>query len=385
MNLRARRRILESNAKPQGVAIEIAGRSLVNFCSNDYLGLASDPRMVEALRDGAVRYGVGAGAAALLSGFSEAHAQLAHALAEYTHRDSALIFSSGYLANLGVLAGLMGHHDYVFEDRLNHASLIDGVRLSRARHHRYPHGDVAALRGMLEKAPESSRFIVSDTVFSMDGDIAPLREIAQLAQEFSARFIADDAHGIGVLGEGRGTLTHARLTQTDVPVLIVTFGKALGTAGAAVLGSRELIDELTQCARTFIYDTALPPAIAHTTTAALRLIVTDKGLHARLFSNIQLFKEGLRHFKLPQSLSDTPIQPLIVGDENPALELAARLRDKGYYVRAIRPPTVPAGTSRLRICLSAAHTPAHIEGLLNALAQHRDLFTDIADDKRSAH
>jgi 8-amino-7-oxononanoate synthase len=377
------RRTLESNAKPQGVAIEIAGRTLINFCSNDYLGLASDPRLVEALRDGASRYGVGAGAAALLSGYSEAHEVLARALADHTQRERALIFSSGYLANLGVLSGLVGRHDHVFEDRLNHASLIDGVRLSRAHHHRYAHGDVKALQRLLTSTSQGSRFIVTDTVFSMDGDLAPLRDLAKLAKEFSAQVIADDAHGFGVLGDGHGALAAAQLTPNDIPVLVVTFGKALGTAGAAVIGSHDLIDELIQQARTFIYDTALPPAIAYATTAALGLIANDRSLHTRLHSNIQLFKQGLRHLNLPASTSTTPIQPLIVGAEEPALALAADLRERGYYVRAIRPPTVPAGTSRLRICLSAAHTATHIEGLLQALKHHRELFIDLTHAARS--
>ncbi len=362
-----RTRTLEVRDAAVGPTMAIGGSPLVNFCSNDYLGLANSPVVRAAAIAAVERYGVGAGAAALLSGWTSAHHELAAGIADYLQRDRALLFSSGYLANLGLLAALAGRHDEIFHDRLNHASLIDGVKLSGARSTRYRHADVADLEGRLEAAQGTRRLVVTDGVFSMDGDCAPLRDIARLASAYDALLVCDDAHGFGVLGDGRGLPAALGLTQREVPLLVVTFGKSLGTAGAAVVGRADLIDCLQQNARTFIYDTATPPAMAAATSAALGLLRQDGSLLARLNANIACFHAGLRRIGIAVPASLTPIQPVVLGDDARTLAAAQSLRDDGYYVRAIRPPTVPEGTSRLRICLSAAHTEAQIDGLVGAL------------------
>jgi 8-amino-7-oxononanoate synthase len=369
------RRSLEANAAPQGTTIRVGSESLLNFCSNDYLGLAAHPRIGEALHEGALRYGVGSGAAALLSGHSAAHAMLAEELARATGRERALIFSSGYLANLGIFSGLVARTDTVISDSLNHASLIDGVRLSRADNRRYPHADMAAATAVLKDTAESPQWLVSDGLFSMDGDLAPLPQLAELAHRHQAILVCDDAHGFGVVGDGRGTLAHYKLDMNNVPLLVVTFGKALGTSGAAVIGPSLLIEMLLQRARTFIFDTAPSPALMHATRVALTMTLGDEeGIRSRLSANIRLFKAWRKSAGLPVPVADTPIQPLWVGDEQRALFIAAKLRAAGFYVRAIRPPTVPAGTARLRVCLSAAHEPAQIEALTDALQVHRTSF-----------
>ncbi len=366
---RLRTRTLEVRDADVGPAMSIAGHPLLNFCSNDYLGLAGSPVLRDAAIAAIERYGVGAGAAALLSGWTLAHQELATPLADHLQRDRALLFSSGYLANLGVLSALAGRHDEIFHDRLNHASLIDGVKLSGARSTRYRHADPADLERRLQAAQGARRLIVTDGVFSMDGDCAPLRDIARLARAHEALLICDDAHGFGVLGGGRGLPAALGLTQEEVPLLMVTFGKSLGTAGAAVVGRADLIETLQQHARTFIYDTAAPPAVVAATSAALGLLQKDSSLPDRLAANIEHFQAGLRHLGLPVPASRTPIQPIVLGDDARTLDAAQSLRERGYYVRAIRPPTVPEGTSRLRICLSAAHTEAQIDGLVDALRQ----------------
>jgi 8-amino-7-oxononanoate synthase len=364
-----RTRTLEVRDAGVGPERASAGRPLVNFCSNDYLGLASSTVLRDAAIAAVERYGVGAGAAALLSGWTVAHHELAIGIADYLQRDRALLFSSGYLANLGVLAALAGRHDEIFHDRLNHASLIDGVRLSGARSTRYRHADTADLERRLQAAQGARRLVVTDGVFSMDGDCAPLAEVARLARAHEALLVCDDAHGFGVLGNGRGLPAELGLTQQEVPLLVVTFGKSLGTAGAAVVGRADLIESLQQNARTFIYDTACPPAVAAASSAALGLLRQDASLVTRLAANIAYFHAGLRRAGLAVPASRTPIQPVVLGDDARTLAAAQSLRERGYYVRAIRPPTVPEGTSRLRICLSAAHTEAQIDGLVGALQQ----------------
>lgn len=368
-------RTLEANAAPQGTEIEIRGQRLLNFCSNDYLGLANHPLVRAAAIDGVKRFGVGAGAAPLLSGYSHAHALLAEQLANFLKRERALLFSSGYLANLGVLAGLVARQDTIFHDKLNHASLIDGVRLSGATHVRFTHGNLESLDDKLAAVSIGQVWLVSDGVFSMDGDLAPLPALAALATKHRGILICDDAHGFGVLGNGAGTANHYGLDETNVPIVIVTFGKALGTVGAAVLGPAVIIENLIHAARTFIYDTALPPALAHATSTALTLVQSDPSICDRLFANIKYFQAALRAHDCPIPSSITPIQPLIVGDTNAALLTSARLRDKGLYVRAVRPPTVPKGTARLRICLSAAHTTAHIDRLIDSLCATKSLWS----------
>ena len=364
-----RLRTLEALQGAQGSDIELGGEALINFCSNDYLGLANHPRVREAMKRAVDRYGAGSGASALLSGRSLAHVELEAALAAAVGRERALLFSSGYLANLGVLAALVGRHDRVYHDRLNHALLIDGVKLSGAVHHRYPHADTHALAAELGTAPAAAaKWVVTDGVFSMDGDVAPLPALAAICAQAGATLICDDAHGFGVLGAGRGTAAHCGLDASAVPLIVITFGKALGTAGAAIAGPADIIEYLVQTARTFIYDTAPPPAVAAATHEALALALDDPTLRTRLESNVEYFRAGLRARGLPLSTSTTPIQPVLLGSDRRALAAAASLRARGLYVRAVRPPTVPEGTARLRICLSAAHDTDQIDRLLDGLA-----------------
>ncbi len=346
----------------------VGGCRLLNFCSNDYLGLANDERITAAAKQAIDDYGVGAGAAGLLSGWSDAHHALAEDLASFLGRDRALIFSSGYLANLALLATFGSRHGEIFHDKLNHASLIDGVHLSGARSTRYRHNSLEDLDARLSASVSQSKIVVTDTVFSMDGDLAPLTGLSSLAKRHGALFICDDAHGFGVLAGGRGALVDAGLTQEDVPLVMVTFGKALGSAGAAVVGRADLIDQLLQAGRTFIYDTAIPPALAVASSTALRLLLTDPTLVAKLDSNVRYFTHALAAAGLPATRSSTPIQPVVLGEDAAALAASAALREAGFYVRAVRPPTVPIGTARLRICLSAAHTENQIVQLVTALS-----------------
>jgi len=366
---RQRARTLDERSSATGPVVRFGARTLVNFCSNDYLGLAAHPALRDAAMQAISHYGVGAGSAALLGGWTEAHRDCATRVARFLNRDRALLFSSGYLANLGTLASFAGRHDEIFHDKLNHASLIDGVRLSGARSTRYRHGDVDDLARRLAASTAELKIIVTDGVFSMDGDRAPLLALAGLARAHGALLVCDDAHGFGVLGGGRGLLAECGLTQDDVPLLVVTFGKALGVSGAAVLGPDTLIESLLQRARTFIYDTAMPPALPAACSAALDLIAADAGYLTRLQANIARFRTAVAAAGLVPPASTTPIQPIVIGDDEPALAAAAALAEAGYYVRAVRPPTVPEGSSRLRICLSAAHDFAQIDGLVDALAR----------------
>ncbi|HMM74541.1 MAG TPA: 8-amino-7-oxononanoate synthase [Gammaproteobacteria bacterium] len=366
---RARARSLDVRMNAAGPVVRYGARSLVNFCSNDYLGLAAHPAVREAAVRAVAHYGVGAGSAALLGGWTEAHREFALRIARYLRRDRALLFSSGYLANLGTLASFAGRHDEIFHDKLNHASLIDGVRLSTARSTRYRHGDPEDLARRLAASTAAHRIVVTDGVFSMDGDCAPIAALARLARAHDALLVCDDAHGFGVLGGGRGLLAECGLTQDDVPLLVVTFGKALGVSGAAVVGREDLIEALLQRARTFIYDTAMPPALPAACSAALDLIESDAALVARLQANIAHFRAALLDAGLTRPASTTAIQPIVLGDDARALAAAAALEAAGYYVRAVRPPTVPEGSSRLRVCLSAAHEPAQIDGLVGALVE----------------
>ena len=360
------RQILEGR---QGVQLRIDGRDYLSFSSNDYLGLASHPRLIEALRDGAERFGVGSGAAHLITGHSYAHQALEEDLAEFTGRPRALLFSTGYMANLGVVAALAGRGDCVFEDRLNHASLIDAAQLSGAKLVRYPHNDMSALQKKLAQTETGERLIASDAVFSMDGDCAPVAGLAGLAAQHDAWLLVDDAHGFGVLGrQGCGWLLEQLPEVPDNVVLMATFGKGLGTFGAFVAGSEELIETLIQQARTFIYTTAPPPALAWATRTALQLVRDGDDLRGRLRERVTRFRSGAAELGLPLMASDTPIQPLLVGDSGAALALSQTLREQGILVTAIRPPTVPKGAARLRITFSARHTPAQVDRLLEALA-----------------
>lgn len=365
-HLYRRRPLLEA---PQGPEVVVDGESLLAFCSNDYLGLANHPQVIAALRAGAERWGVGGGASHLVIGHSGPHHQVEEALADLTGRPRALLFSTGYMANLAAVTALVGRGDTVLEDRLNHASLLDAGLLSGARFGRYLHNDPASLATRLAKA-EGDTLVVTDGVFSMDGDLAALPELCEVAQRHGAWALVDDAHGIGTLGaSGGGIVEHFGLDQGQVPVLVGTLGKACGTAGAFVAGSEELIETLIQFARPYIYTTSQPPAVACATLAALQLVREEGWRRELLHTLIQRFRRGATALGLDLMLSATPIQPILVGDSARALALSAALRRRGILVTAIRPPTVPAGSARLRVTLTAAHREAHVDLLLDALAQ----------------
>ena len=359
------RQVLES---PQGVDVVVNGERYVNFSSNDYLGLASHPKVIEALADGARKWGAGSGAAHLVSGHSLPHHALEEELAEFTGRARALLFSTGYMANLGAVSALLGRGDSVFEDRLNHASLIDAGILSRARLKRYGHADASELVTQLDATDSGSKLVVTDGVFSMDGDLAPLPKLAQACQQKDAWLMVDDAHGIGVVGpHGRGSLEHFNLNTEAVPILVGTLGKAFGTFGAFVAGSETLVESLIQQARSYIYTTALPAAVAEATRESLRLIQAEGWRREKLQHLVKRFRQGADESGLPLMDSFTPIQPLLLGDTDRALMVSQRLREQGFLISAIRPPTVPEGTARLRITFSAEHEDVHVDRLLNAL------------------
>ncbi|MCG6865892.1 MAG: 8-amino-7-oxononanoate synthase [Thiogranum sp.] len=354
---------------PQGVVVSIDGRDYLSFCSNDYLGLANHPQLIAAFKEGVDRFGVGSGAAHLITGHSYAHQALEEELAAFVGRPRALLFSTGYMANLGVVTALTGRGDEIFEDRLNHASLIDAAALSTAKLVRYPHNDMQALQQKLSASRARQRLIASDGVFSMDGDCARLVPMQALARQSDAWLLVDDAHGFGVLGEqGQGWCVDQLGAGTDNLVLMATLGKALGTGGAFVAGSEALIETLIQQARTFVYTTAAPPALAWATRAALRLVQAGDGLRERLLRNIDYFRRGAAELDVPLMASETAIQPVVVGAAGAALALSAALRQRGLLVTAIRPPTVPQGASRLRVTLSASHSIEQLDRLLGALA-----------------
>ena len=354
----------------QGPVMCIDGADLLSFCSNDYLGLANHPVIVKAMQDGAQRWGVGSGAAHLVNGHTAAHHALEEELAEFAGYPRALLFSTGYMANLGVVGALLGHSDRVFEDRFNHASLLDAARYSGARLVRYAHDDMADLRQRLHSSGHCERLIATDGVFSMDGDIAPLPELIDIARQAQAWLLIDDAHGVGVLGAGgRGSLEHCSVNETGTPILMGTLGKAFGTFGAFVAADEDLIETLIQHARTYVYTTALPAAVAEATRASLRLVREETWRREKLRGLIARFRAGAVQLGLQLMASETPIQPLLVGEASHALQLSERLRACGVLVPAIRPPTVPEGTARLRITFSAAHDDVHVDRLLSALEQ----------------
>ncbi|MBN7797879.1 8-amino-7-oxononanoate synthase [Parahaliea mediterranea] len=358
-------------ASAQGARVRVAGRELLNFCSNDYLGLAAHPKVVESLRRAAAEYGVGSGASHLVCGHSAPHHALEEALADFTGRPRALLFGSGFAANTGTLAALLRAGDTVLQDRLNHASLLDGGLHSGARLRRFAHNDLDDLARKLERAPEQAdgaTLVVVDGVFSMDGDVAPLAELAALTRERDAWLMVDDAHGFGVLGAtGAGSTEAAGLGEAEVPVLMATLGKALGTAGAFVAGSEDLVEALLQLARNYIYSTAMPPAIAAAALTALQLLREEAWRRDHLRDLVERFRRGAAQLGLPLAEVHGPIQPLHVGEPDVAMALSAALRERGALVGAIRPPTVPAGTARLRVTLSAAHSEADVDCLLDTL------------------
>jgi 8-amino-7-oxononanoate synthase len=362
------RRVVES---AQGVETRIDGRTLLSFCSNDYLGLANHPAIREAFAGAAADFGVGSGAAHLINGHSRLHEDCEKRLAEFTGRERALLFSTGYMANLSVPCALLGRNDLVYQDRLDHASLIDGARLSGAKLCRYRHADLAQLERLLRAAPAGRRkLVMTDGVFSMDGDCADLAALGGIAARHGARLMVDDAHGFGVLGErGAGLLEESGLNQDQVAILVATLGKALGTAGAFVAGSEELVETLIQQARPYIYTTAAPPAIAAATLCALDIVERETWRRTRLRDTIEFFRARAATLGLELMPSRTPIQPLVVGDNLRALQIGDALFEQGFHVSAIRPPTVPEGSARLRITLSVAHSEEQVGRLLEALAR----------------
>lgn len=358
------RRIAES---PQGIHLQIGGRKVLNFCSNDYLGLANHPAVVQAFKAGVDRYGVGCGSAHLICGHSAAHHALEEELAAFTGRDRALLFSTGYMANMGVISALIGRGDTVFEDRLNHASLLDGGLLSGARFNRYAHGDVSHLNANIETA-KGRKLIVTDGVFSMDGDFAPLGSLSETAKNHDAWLMVDDAHGLGVIGEqGRGIVDYYGLGQDDAPILIGTLGKAFGTFGAFVAGSDVLIETLIQKARTYIYTTALPAAVAEATRTSLKIVVAESWRRDKLKLLSERFRQGAQQIGLQLMPSSSAIQPVLIGDSQSAVDISNALLNEGLLVSAIRPPTVPQGSARLRVTFSAHHEEQHVDRLLAAL------------------
>ncbi|WP_240669032.1 8-amino-7-oxononanoate synthase [Dyella sp. M7H15-1] len=352
--------------------VEVGGQRLLAFCTNDYLGLAQDPRLIAALKKAADTCGVGSGSAHLICGHHREHAALEEALAEWTGRERALLFSTGHMANLGVIQALLQRDDLCVQDKLNHACLLDGAQLAGAVLKRYPHADANAAARPLQRAANSYALLATDGVFSMDGDIAPLQALATLCASERASLMVDDAHGLGVLGhDGAGSVMEAGLTERDVPILMATLGKALGCGGAFVAGSATLIDGLTQFARTYVYTTAMPPALAAAAHCAVTLARSENWRREKLNALIQRFRFGAKQLGLPLMPSRTAIQPLMLGDAQRAVDTSRALEAQGLLAVAIRPPTVPHGQARLRITLSANHEESHVDRLLQALESLR--------------
>ena len=364
LGLLRKRQVLQS---PQSPHIVIGEKSYLAFCSNDYLGLANHPQLIAALQQGAEQYGVGAGAAHLVSGHSIAHHQLEQALATFVGKPAALLFSTGYMANLGTVQALVDKGDTVFADKLNHASLNDAMLLSRATVKRYRHNDMVQLAQLLEQAGSGRKLIVTDAVFSMDGDLAPLPELLALCERHDAWLLVDDAHGFGVLGEqGRGSVAHFGIASPRI-IYMATLGKAAGVFGAFVAAEQVVIDTLINHARSYIYTTATPPALASAVLESLKLIGQGDALREHLRKLIAQLRNGLADLPWKLMPSVTAIQPLLIGDNHAALALSEGLRKRGIWVAAIRPPTVPQGTARLRITLSAAHSAEDVARLVEAL------------------
>ncbi len=351
----------------QGVNVIVDGSRFISFCSNDYLGLSNHPAVVKSFKKAAENYGVGSGSAHLICGHSESHHALEHELAEFTGRDRALLFSTGYMANIGVICALLSREDQILEDRLNHASLLDGGLLSKARFKRYLHNDLDNLQNKLNNL-NGKTFIVTDGVFSMDGDLALLPELSNLAHRNNAWLMVDDAHGLGVMGEtGGGILQHYGLTQQQVPVLMGTLGKGFGTFGAFVAGSDALIETLIQKARTYIYTTALPAAVAEATRTSLNIVIAESWRRDKLKQLTERFRSGAKQLGLSVMCSQSAIQPVLIGDSQSTLNISHALLNQGFLVSAIRPPTIPKGAARLRITFSANHQEQQVDQLLDAL------------------
>jgi 8-amino-7-oxononanoate synthase len=371
-HLRRQRRTVEAFAEannPTGVIV--AGRRLVNFCSNDYLGLSRHPQVAAAMSEVALRDGPGSGASHLVTGHGREHEALEEELAAFVGCERALLFSTGYMANLAAITTFADRGDLVLLDRLSHASLIDAALLSGARFKRYVHCDVAAALHAMpdEHTSDQAVIIATDGVFSMDGDVAPLPELVKLAHDHEAWLVVDDAHGVGVLGaSGRGTLEHFGLSTDAASLLVGTLGKAFGTFGAFIAGTDSVIELLVQKARTYIYTTALPPPVAAATRTSLAVARRESWRRERVLSLTQRFRSAAEQLSIPLMPSVTPIQPVLLGNADTALAASRRLFDAGFWVTAIRPPTVPSGEARLRITLSAAHTEAQVDALVDALS-----------------
>ena len=364
-NLRRRLRTIDH---ADGPWLQIGGRRLLSFCSNDYLGLAQHPQLIAAFKRVADDEGVGSTSAHLICGHRAEHAALEQALAEWTGRERALLFSTGYMANLGVLQALLTRGDVCVQDKLNHACLLDGTKLSGAELKRYPHADVTAAARQLAASGDAAALLATDGVFSMDGDVTPLRELALLCGREGATLMVDDAHGLGVVGaNGAGSVSAAGLGQREVPLLMATLGKALGCAGAFVAGPAALIEGLIQTARPYIYTTAMPPALAAAALAAVRLAQTESWRREKLAFLIERFRIGAAQLGLPLLPSPSAIQPLLLGSAEVTLAAAQALEQRGLLAGAIRAPTVPAGKARLRITLSAAHDEDQVDQLLAVL------------------
>jgi len=363
-SLRRNRRLLES---PQGARVHVEGRALLSFCSNDYLGLANHPALIAAASQAVLGTGVGAGASHLITGHHALHHALEMRIAEFVGLPAALLFSTGYMANIGVVTALIGRDGEVFADRLNHASLNDAALLSRAKLTRYPHNDLAALETQLSSSRAVQKLVLVDAVFSMDGDLAPLPDLLALCERYDAWLLVDDAHGFGVLGAGgRGALVHFGLASPRI-IYMATLGKAAGVFGAVVAGEAEVIEWLLQKARTYIYTTATPPLLSAALLASIDLIEAGDGLRAHLQNLIKQLRAGLHTPNWQLMDSATPIQPVLIGSNDAVLAASQRLLERGILVPAIRPPTVPANSARLRISLSAAHTEADVAQLVDAL------------------
>ncbi|MGH1430340.1 MAG: 8-amino-7-oxononanoate synthase [Neptuniibacter sp.] len=359
------RRTLET---PQQPLVKVDGREYLAFCSNDYLGLANHPDLISSFQQAANIYGVGGGASHLVNGHSHAHHELEEALAEFTGRPRALLFSTGYMANLGAVNALLDKQDAVFQDRINHASLLDAGLLSGARFQRYLHNDVESLDKRLGKTDARRKLVVTDGVFSMDGDIADLPEIASVCQKHNAWLMVDDAHGFGCLGKhGGGCAESFDMSVDQLQVLVGTLGKGFGTAGAFVAGSEELIETLIQHARTYIYTTSMPPAVAAATLTSLKILKSESWRRDKLQALIKQFRQGCEQLGLQLMDSPTPIQPILIGESDKALEISQGLEREGIFISAIRPPTVPQGSARLRVTLSAAHDETQVDVLLSKL------------------
>jgi 8-amino-7-oxononanoate synthase len=368
LSARGHRRHLEPLEGAQGPVVRLSGESVINFSSNDYLGLAADPRLARALRDATLRHGVGSGASRLVVGDSTAHQALEAQLATVMGTQAARLFNSGYAANLGVLSALLGPGDVVFSDALNHASLVDGCRLSRAKTVIYPHGDVAALEALLASNPGRRQLVVTDAVFSMDGDWAPLEALVSLCERTGAGLLVDEAHAFGVLGASGAGLCAELGVAHRVPLRMGTLGKSAGAYGAFVACSEEVADWLTHRARSLVFSTSLPAPLCAAASAGLEALAQDEALRERLWRNIRRLSAGLEALGLPSG-GRSPIFPVVLGDPVKAVEASRQLRERHLLVKAIRPPTVPEGTSRLRVSVSAAHSEGNVDLLLSALSE----------------